>query len=138
MVVDEFFLQTVQGLTGDQQRDFACPTEDARVATGAWMPFARGVMVALDGQPIVYVYNADGSWEQVVIGDVVPDTELPPLPTPFAAIWASEGRNLRLGDAQQAEPQQGEIVIQPFGGGLMIGNRNSGEVLLLARSLLRF
>jgi serine/threonine-protein kinase len=143
-VVDEFFLPTISSLTGSDQSDFACPTEGAEVATGGWLPFERGAMVALDGQTFVYLYFADGTWERVATSDVnapldAPlDTELPPLPSPFAEILASEGRSFQLGQAMQTEPSQGEIIIQPFGGGVVIGNRNSGEVLLLARSKLRF
>jgi hypothetical protein len=139
-VPDEFFISKVNSLNSEEQLELVCPTEAAEVTTGAWLPFERGTMVALSGQPFVYLYYADGSWEQVVSGGVTPSPEidLPPLASPFVEIWASEGRNLRLGNALSADPQQGEVVVQPFVGGLMLGNRNSGEVLLLARSKLGF
>jgi hypothetical protein len=146
-VVDEFFFATATGLTGSLQDDFACPTKPAAVAQGAWMPFSQGVMVAVEGEPLVYVYYANGSWEQVARGegDLPPDAPAAEdasggvnLPPPFGSIWAAQGRHLLLGEATQPEPLRSEILIQPFSGGVMVGNKSSGQVLLLSRAKLRF
>jgi serine/threonine-protein kinase len=146
-VVDEFFFDAATGLTGSLQNDFACPTKPAAVAQGAWMPFSQGVMVAIEGEPLVYVYYANGSWEQVARGEGDLPADVPAaednsgrvkLPPPFESIWAAQGRHLLLGEATQPEPLRSETLIQPFSGGVMVGNKSSGQVLLLSRAKLRF
>jgi hypothetical protein len=105
------------------------------------------MMVAIDGDPLVYVYYEDGTWEQVPRGDgnVPPDAPgqegtdtRPLLPMPFGRVLAGEGRHLLLGEPLQTEPARSETIVQPFFGGLAVGNKNSGQILFLARSKLRF
>jgi hypothetical protein len=147
MVPDGFLLPKVAELTGALQLDFACPTEPAEVAAGEWMAFERGAMVAVAGSPLVYVYYADGSWEQVVSEPSSPPPAAPEgegsgspatLPPPFGAIYAVLGRNLQLGQPLQAAPLQSETVLQSFVGGVAVGNKSDGRVLFLAGSKLRF
>jgi len=142
-VVDEFFLSMIAELTGELLAEFSCPSEPARVAQGEWMSFAQGMMVAIEGTPLIYVYYAsNGAWEQVPSGDAIAlpeeSEEVAPPPAPFAQAWLSEGRNVLLGEATQAEPLRSETIVQPFGGGILLGRRSDGQILLLARSKLRF
>lgn len=147
MVVDEFFLASVAQLTGELQMDFACPTSPARVVVGEWLPFERGMMVALENEPLVYVYYENGTWEQVPRANVdlppsVPDRELPAdrivIPMPFARVLATQGRHVLLGEPLQSEPWRVRTVIQSFLGGVALGDARGGQVLFLARSQLRF
>lgn len=143
MVVDEFLMPSVSQLTGPLQREFACPTAAAHIGAGEWMPFARGMMVAVDGEPLIFVFYENGSWEQVAR-----DLPLPPdapehadrtlVPMPFARVLATDGRHLLLGEPLQSEPNRGLTVVQRFVGGVALGNQESGQVLFLARSQLRF
>jgi hypothetical protein len=138
MVIDEFFLPSVNQLTGSLQSDFWCPTDPARVASGQWLPFERGTMVAVDGDPLVYVYYESGSWEQVPRAEGDAPEGIPQVPAPFAGVLAAEGRYMLLGEPLQEEPLQSETLIQPFGGGIALGNRSSAQILFMARSDLRF
>ena len=147
MVVDEFFLASVAQLTGELQADFACPTSPARVVVGEWLPFERGMMVALENEPLVYVYYANGTWEQVARANAdlplgAPDRELPAdrtiIPMPFARVLATQGRHVLLGEPQQSEPWRVQTVVQAFLGGVALGDARAGQVLFLARSQLRF
>ncbi len=146
-VVDEFFLNTLAQMSDELLSEFGCPSGPASFALGEWMSFAQGMMVAIEGMPLVYVYYANGTWEQVASGDgnLIPHAdapaehdEIPQVPAPFWGVLATQGRYLLLGEPVQAVPLQGETAIQPFIGGVLIGNRNSGQILLLARSMLRF
>jgi hypothetical protein len=141
-VVDEFFLSTVTTLTGDLLAAFTCPSEPARVVQGEWMSFEQGTMVSIEGTPLVYVYYAgNGAWEQVTSSDAatpaVENVEAAP-PAPFAQVWLAQSRNLLLGAPTQTEPSGGDTIVQPFGGGILLGRRSDGQILLLARSKLRF
>jgi hypothetical protein len=146
-VVDEFFLTAVAALTGEMFTEFSCPSAPAHLVPGEWMPFEHGTMVATAGSPLVYVYYAsNGEWEQVVGADAnepadvvspVENGEVAP-PAPFAPIWLAEGRRFQLGEALQTEPLRSETIVQPFDGGVLLGSRSDGAILLLARSKLRF
>jgi hypothetical protein len=152
MVVDERLLASVAQLEDNYQRDFACPTAPARVVVAAWLPFARGMMVSVEGEPLVYVYYEDGTWEQVAraSGDLPADAlerDLPAnrlaLAPPFARVLATQGRHVLLGDPLRPEAWRGETVVQPFVGGLALGyvalgSMGDGQVLFLARAKLRF
>jgi serine/threonine-protein kinase len=143
MVVDEFLMPSVLQLTGPLQREFACPTAAAHIGAGEWMPFARGMMVAVEGEPLIFVFYENGSWEQVAREmPLPPDGPLPAdrpvVPMPFARVLATDGRHLLLGEPLQPEPNRGQTVVQRFIGGVALGNQASGQMLFLARSQLRF
>lgn len=146
-VIDEFFLATVAEAAAPLQTEFGCPTKPATVAIGEWLPFVEGAMVAIIGESRVFVIYANGTWEQVVRGenDLSPNAPgaavgegNPVLPPLFARILASQGRHLLLGEPLQEEPVRSETLIQPFIGGVILGNRTNGQILLLPRSKLRF
>jgi len=136
-----------KAMSSDVRAGFDCPTKAADSYSGLWMPFAQGVIVALDGTPLDYVYYANGAWEQVSIGDKGDTTSTPSTeggdsgisaPAPFAQVLASEGRSTLLGDPTQTEPTRAETLVQTFSGGVLVGNKATGQILLLARSNLRF
>jgi hypothetical protein len=146
MVIDDFFLPRVAELTGSLQADFACPTAAAEVAPGEWMSFEQGTMVAIAGSPLTFVYYADGSWEQVARDAALApsegveegSSEIAALPPPFAAIYAAKGRHILLGRPLQETALQTETLMQPFMGGVALGSRSDGRILLLERASLRF
>lgn len=143
MVVDEFLMPSVSQLTGPLQREFACPTAAAHMGAGEWMPFARGMMVAVEGEPLIFVFYENGSWEQVARDMLLPPNgslpaDRPVVPMPFARVLATGGRHLLLGEPLQSEPNRGLTVVQRFIGGVALGNQANGQVLFLARSQLRF
>jgi hypothetical protein len=132
-------------LTGDLQADFACPSAPARIVFGDWLTFERGVMVSLAADPLVYVYYEDGTWEQVApsdAGDSEAGSSQPEgianIPLPFSSVLAAEGRHLLLGEALNDAPVGENSVVQPFLGGVAVGSQDSGRILFLARSKLRF
>jgi hypothetical protein len=146
-VVDNFFMEDAKAMPSDIRADFDCPTKEAESYSGLWMPFAHGVMVALDGTPLDYVYYANGAWEQVSIDDNGDTTSTPSpeggdsgisAPAPFAQVLAAQGRSTLLGDPTQTEATRAETLVQKFNGGVLVGNKATGQVLLLARSNLRF
>jgi hypothetical protein len=146
-VPDEFFFAKIQELATDQQAEFACPTEAAQSVNAEWLSFEHGIMVAVDGAPLVYVYYDSGAWEQVPTAENPQDERTPPeegtrereaLPQPFARVLASQGRAITLGELTSEEPLRAETLIQRFNGGVLLGNKDNGQILLLARSKLRF
>ena len=155
--VDEFLVATLGRLTTAQQADFACPTAPAQVMQGAWLALEQGVMVAVAETATVYVYYADsGEWEQLpaagaMLGEMPAPGLLPqqltqeqappglfPPPPRFAEIWVADARRLMLGMSLQPEAMQAETVMQRFPGGMLLGNRGDGRVVVLARARLRF
>lgn len=138
MVVDEFLLPYTIGLEGEMATKFSCPTAQAEMIVGEWLNFERGSVVVIDGSPVVYVYYADGSWEQVSAGDdAVASDEQVSLPPRFAAVLIPMGRHIRLGNVQ-GEPVRSEMVRQSFSGGILLGSKASGQVLFLVRDHLQF
>lgn len=147
MVVDEFFLSSVAQLSEGLQTEFSCPTSPARAVVGEWLVFERGIMVAFENEPLIYVVYENGAWEQLARADGnlplnAPERELPAertlVPLPFARVLAAQGRRVLLGEPLASEPWRGKTVIQSFLGGMALGNARGGEVLFLARSKLRF
>lgn len=144
---DEFFIAQIQALPTDQQAEFACPTKALQNVRAEWLFFEHGAMVAIDGAPLVYVYYDDGIWEQVPVNANGRERLPPPgedqperddLPQPFAHILASQGRGTRLGELINAKPIGAETMIQRFSRGVILGNKDNGQILLLARSKLLF
>jgi serine/threonine-protein kinase len=140
-VVDARIMLKVQELTGELQADFACPRRAAEVTSGEWMAFEQGTMVAVAGSPLIYVYYADGSWEQVA-GSDAPAGEsgegIAEVPPPFAQVYGTNGRHLLLGEPLQTQPDENETLTQAFIGGVAVANGNDGRVLFLAGSKQRF
>lgn len=143
-IADELFFPKIQALPVDQQAEFACPTTAMQSVGGDWLSFEHGVMVALDSDPVVYVYYDNGEWERVPVAerrerapDVESGRDRKEPPPPFARVLASQGRALLLGKLIDANPVRAETLMQPFTKGLILGNKDSGQILLLARSKLK-
>jgi hypothetical protein len=144
-VTDAYLLASVAQLPAELQSDFACPSGPGRLVTAEWMRFERGVMVVVAGEALIYVYYENGSWEQVARGDGPPGGEAgeivegrPTLPLPFGRIVGAQGRYLLLGEALQDAPTVSDTVIQPFIGGIAVGNLSGGQILFMSRRSLRF
>jgi hypothetical protein len=144
-VVDAYLLPSVAQLPAELQADFACPAGPGRLVTAEWLRFERGVVVAIVGEALIYVYYENGTWEQVAQGGGPPEAGegepvegRPTLPLPLGRVVGAQGRYLLLGEALQTTPTVSETVIQPFMGGIAVGNLSGGQILFMSRSRLRF
>ena len=139
-VVDQFFVLRLAQVPGRLAGEFGCPTGPATVAPGAWQQFARGAVIAPNDSAVVYVYYAEThEWEQAprpAANDDSPGQD-DAAGSPIAAIMAVDARRQALG-APLAGEATVSVVTQPFAGGMLMGNRDDGAVVILARSKLRF
>jgi hypothetical protein len=122
--------------------EFSCPSAPAYSAQGLYLAFEQGFMLRLDESPLIYVYyQATGEWEQVVSAGAgeAPSPGGSPAdvpPAPFGPVWAENQRALALGPVQ-GQPAVIDALVQVFGGGVLVGNRGEGSVLVFPRSRLR-
>ncbi|MFO7632495.1 MAG: hypothetical protein R6W76_08150, partial [Caldilinea sp.] len=136
---EETLQRYLTGLAPDQRASIGCPLAAAQVGPAQMTPLERGYMVGLNEVAELYiVYLSAGAWEQQPITDdgVPADLPQPPdgryLPTGrFVSLWAADGRWERLGFAVEPEPVDFTVVIQPFEGGVLIGNRDTTDVAVL-------
>ncbi len=140
-VPDEFFVVARSGFPQRLAKELGCPTGPATDATGTWQQFERGVVIARDDSAVVYVYYAaNDEWEMVTRPSPGADepTQGDAPSGPAAAVLRVEARRLALGAPVGVGTQPVTVVSQPFVGGVMMGNRADGAVVVLARSKLRF
>ena len=98
--------------------------------------------MAIEGTPIVYVYYANGTWEQVAWGcgfavHTRGRRRVAGVGLALCRGLASQGRHLLLGEATQVEPLHSDTVFNPLMA-VFFWQRSDGQILLLARSKLRF
>jgi serine/threonine-protein kinase len=142
-VVDEFFVGAMVDIEEGVRSEFSCPTAPAYIAQGAYLAFEQGFMLRLDEDPVIYVYyEPAGEWEQVVTvelsgdGAAAPGVEGGPSGV-FGQVWAANQRHLAMGPAVQSVPETIEALVQVFSGGILVGNRADGAVMVFPRSRLR-
>jgi serine/threonine-protein kinase len=145
-IVDQALAAAAAELATTAPEEFACADANALHGTGELLPFQRGFMVRIAGDPIIYIYYEDTQqWEQKASrwheGDPSPSPETTPdapdlfLPQPeFADLWIDEGRRTLLGFATASQPQQFPAVLQTFPGGILIADAASDQVYLFRRS----
>ena len=141
--VDASLRQRLAELPEERRRAIGCPIGDAQSGEAQMTPFERGYMVGLTAAPELYaVYFATNAWERQPIPEVsAPPPDLPPPPEGrfapsdrFAALWQADRRWEALGFATEPQPRDFAVVIQGFDGAVLIGNRDTGELAVLANT----
>ncbi len=132
-------------------QELGCPTNVAVPVTFEVQPFQNGLAISRRDQPIIYVqYAGNQEWEQHLnrwTPEMPARVDLPDLTPPapglfqpergIGLLWA-ENEQLRttLGWAT-APPEEAQGILQSFEGGLLIWNRNNGEIYMFLKSRLR-
>ncbi len=149
-VMDPVFTERVAQDTGTVQ-ELGCPTNIATPVTFQVQPFQNGLAISRQDQPIIYVqYAGNQEWEQHLnrwTPEMPERVELPDLTPPGPGLFQPE-RGIGLlwaGNAQlratlgwaTAPPEEAQGILQSFEGGLLIWNRNNGEIYVFLKSRLR-
>lgn len=138
--VDPALREPITALPEEAQRAIGCPVGDAQSGPAQMLPLERGYMVGLNAAPELYVvYLPDEAWERQPVpppGDAPPGLPPPPegryLPEGrFAALWQADGRWEELGFATESLPRDSTVVIQGFAAAVLIGNQETGQVVVL-------
>jgi hypothetical protein len=137
-LVAETLQRYVTALPPSERSALGCPLAEAQVGAAQMMPLERGYMVGLNEANEVYiVYLGSEAWERSALIDSNEPVDVEPpdglyLPVGrFLPLWAANERWERLGFAVEPQPVDFTVVIQPFAGAVLIGNRDSVEVAVL-------
>jgi hypothetical protein len=140
---DAALRQHLAELPDERRRAIGCPIGDAQSGPAQVLSFEHGYMVGLSAAPELYVvYLSGNTWERQPIPEVsAPPPDLPSSPEGrflpsdrFAALWQTDRRWETLGFATESQPRDFTVAIQGFENAVLVGNRDTGEVNILANA----
>jgi hypothetical protein len=134
--VDPILRDYLYAQPNDQQMVYGCPESSAVVGAGYKLLFEHGYMLGFDMMPEMLVFYGDsGQWERVVVPNdaAPPPEENQDIPGGrFGWLWSQGARREELGNATAPEPTRFEAIYQMFPGAVMVGDKDSLAVTVLA------